>query len=151
MWGCYGGNNIKIRLLLYTGRQESTKEPDEFDLWERDQATFSQIGDEFDSFIDDNPILLGERGITLSWWLKEVQRQTYPSLSSFHSSQLMISEYCDPVLEYSSTGPNNNQSIPIHPRDWIVGSLTTLHDRSKSKWSKAERLRFGYFNALHLE
>ena len=32
---------------------ESTKEPDEFDLWERDQSTISQIGDEFDSFIID--------------------------------------------------------------------------------------------------
>jgi hypothetical protein len=28
-------------------------------------------------------------------------------------------------LEYSSTGPNN-QSIPIHPQYWVVGSLTTL-------------------------
>ena len=28
-------------------------------------------------------------------------------------------------MEYSSTGPNY-QSIPIHPQDWIVGSLTTL-------------------------
>ena len=33
---------------------KSTKEPDGFDLWERDQLTFSQIGDEFDSFIDGN-------------------------------------------------------------------------------------------------
>jgi hypothetical protein len=39
---------------------ESTKEPDEFDLWERDQSTISQIGDEFDSFIDGNP---GKRDI----------------------------------------------------------------------------------------
>jgi len=34
---------------------ESTKEPDEFDLWERDQSTISQIGDEFDSFMTGIP------------------------------------------------------------------------------------------------
>jgi hypothetical protein len=52
---------------------ESTKEPDEFDLWERDQSTISQIGDEFYSFIDGIPVLLGERETLLSWWLEEVQ------------------------------------------------------------------------------
>jgi hAT family protein len=60
-----------------------TKEPDEFDLLERDQSAISQIGDEFDSFIDGNPVLLGEREISLSWWLEEVQRRTYPNLSRF--------------------------------------------------------------------
>src|ERR1700719_1059044 len=57
---------------------ESTKELDEFALWERDQSTISQIGDEFDSFIDGNPVLLGERETSLSWRLEEVQRRTYP-------------------------------------------------------------------------
>ena len=52
---------------------ESTKEPDEFDLWERDQSTISQIGDEFYSLIDGIPVLLGERETLLSWWLEEVQ------------------------------------------------------------------------------
>jgi hypothetical protein len=57
---------------------ESTKELDEFALWERDQSTISQIGDEFDSFIDGNPVLLGEMETSLSWRLEEVQRRTYP-------------------------------------------------------------------------
>ena len=57
---------------------ESTKELDEFALWERDQSTISQIGNEFDSFIDGNPVLLGERETSLSWRLEEVQRRTYP-------------------------------------------------------------------------
>ena len=35
---------------------KTTKEPDDFDLWERDQSTISQIGDVFDSFIDGNPV-----------------------------------------------------------------------------------------------
>jgi hypothetical protein len=48
---------------------ESTKEPDEFDLWERDQSTISQVGNEFDSFIDSNPVLLDERETSLSLWL----------------------------------------------------------------------------------
>ena len=69
---------------------ESTKELDEFALWERDQSTISQIGDEFDSFIDGNPVLLGEREISLSWWLEEVQRHTYPSLSPFAIDILSI-------------------------------------------------------------
>jgi hAT family C-terminal dimerisation region len=69
---------------------ESTKEPDEFDLWERDQSIFSQIGDEFDSFIDGNPIVLGERETSLSRWLEEVQRRTYPSLSQFAIDILSI-------------------------------------------------------------
>src|SRR5882762_2093737 len=64
---------------------ESTKEPDKFDLWERDQSTISQIaiGDEFDSFVDGNPVLLGERETSLSWWFEEVRRRTYPNLSWF--------------------------------------------------------------------
>ena len=69
---------------------KSTEEPDEFDLWERDQSTFSQIGDEFDSFIDGNPVLLGERETSLSWWLEEVQRRTYPNLSQFAIDILSI-------------------------------------------------------------
>jgi hypothetical protein len=74
-------------LLLHTCRQiESTKEPDEFDLWERDQSTISQIGDEFDSFIDGNPVLLGERGTSLSWWPEEIQRRSYPSLSRYSTN-----------------------------------------------------------------
>jgi hAT family protein len=40
-------------------------------------------GDEFDSFIDGNPVLLGERETSLSWWLEEVQRHIYPTLSRF--------------------------------------------------------------------
>src|SRR3984957_19382484 len=69
---------------------ESTKELDEFDLWERDQPTISQIGDEFDSFIDGNPVLLGERETSLSWRLEEVQRRTYPNLSRFAIDILSI-------------------------------------------------------------
>lgn len=64
---------------------ESTK-----DLEERDQSTISQIGDEFDSFIDGNPVLLGERETSLSWWLEEVQRRTYPNLSRFAIDILSI-------------------------------------------------------------
>jgi hypothetical protein len=45
---------------------ESTKEPDEFGLLGRDQSTISHIGDEFDSFIDGNPVLPGERETSLS-------------------------------------------------------------------------------------
>jgi hAT family protein len=59
---------------------EATKEPDDGrDL--RDQSTISQIGDELDPFIDGNPVLPGERDTSLSWWLEEVQRRTYPNLS----------------------------------------------------------------------
>ena len=57
LWRKQYKNNAPIVHLL----AESTKEPDGFDLWERDQSTISQIGDEFDSFIDGNPVLLGER------------------------------------------------------------------------------------------
>jgi len=46
------------------------------ELEERDQSTISQIGDEFDSFIDGKPVLLGEREI---WWLEEVQRRILTS------------------------------------------------------------------------
>jgi len=42
-------------------------------LWERDQSTIWQIGDEFYSFIDGIPVLLGERETLLSWWHEEVQ------------------------------------------------------------------------------
>ena len=69
---------------------ESIKEPDEFDLWERYQSNISQIGDEFDSFIDGNPVLLGERETSLSWWLEEVQQRTYPNLSRFAIDILSI-------------------------------------------------------------
>ena len=51
---------------------ESTKEPDEIDLWGRDQSTISQVGDEFDSFIDGNLVLLGERETSLSLWIEKV-------------------------------------------------------------------------------
>ena len=53
------------------------------ELEERDQSTISQIGDELDPFIDGNPVLPGERETSLSWWLEEVQRRTYPNLSRF--------------------------------------------------------------------
>src|SRR5882762_5184455 len=71
---------------------ESTKEPDKFDLWERDQSTISQIAisDEFDSFVDGNPVLLGERETSLSWWFEEVRRRTYPNLSWFAIDILSI-------------------------------------------------------------
>ena len=59
---------------------ESTKEPDEFDLW---QSTISQAGDEFDPFIDSNPILLGE---SLSLWLEEVQRRHLSEGTGFVSN-----------------------------------------------------------------
>jgi hypothetical protein len=65
----YEGKSTKIRLLLYTCRQS----PHEFDLWERDQSTILQVGDKFHSFIESNPVLLGEREISLSLWLEEVQ------------------------------------------------------------------------------
>ena len=52
--------------------------------------TISQIGDEFDSFIDGNPVPLGERETSLSWWLEEVQRRTYPNLSLFAINILSI-------------------------------------------------------------
>ena len=55
----------------YSAESRNSKEPDEFDLWERDQSTIWQIGDEFYSFIDG--ILLSERETLLSWWLEEVQ------------------------------------------------------------------------------
>ena len=72
--------------------QESTKEPDKFDLQERDQSTISQIaiGDEFDSFVDGNPVLLSERETSLSWWFEEVRRRTYPNLSWFAIDILSI-------------------------------------------------------------
>ena len=44
-----------------------------YDLWERDQSTIWQICDEFYSFIDGIPVLLGERETLLSWRLEEVQ------------------------------------------------------------------------------
>ena len=46
-------------------------------------STISQIGDELNSFIDGNPVLLGERETSLSWWFEEVRRRTYPNLSWF--------------------------------------------------------------------
>ena len=49
-----------------------------------------QVGDEFDSFIDSNPVLLGEREISLSLWLEEVQRRTYPNISQFGIDILSI-------------------------------------------------------------
>jgi hypothetical protein len=60
------------------------------ELWERDQSTISQVDDEFDSFIGSNPVLLCEMEISLSLWLEEVQRHTYPNLSRFTIDILSI-------------------------------------------------------------
>jgi hAT family C-terminal dimerisation region len=39
---------------------------------------------------DGNPVLPGERETSLSWWLEEVQRRTYPNLSRFTINILSI-------------------------------------------------------------
>jgi hypothetical protein len=51
----------------YSAESRNLKEPDEFDLWERDQSIISQIGDELDFFIiDGNPVLHSKRETSLS-------------------------------------------------------------------------------------
>ena len=49
--------------------------------WELSRNCQIARGDEFDSLF--YPVLLGERETSLSWWLEEVQRHIYPTLSRF--------------------------------------------------------------------
>ena len=66
------------------------KEPDEFDLWERDQSILTQIGDEFDAFITGTPVPLDKTETALDWWLQSSQRRSYPNLSQMAIDILSI-------------------------------------------------------------
>jgi hypothetical protein len=57
------------------------KEPDAYDLWDRDQASFDSLGDEFDRFVKGDPIPLLPGVKALDWWLQIDNRRMYPNLS----------------------------------------------------------------------
>ena len=58
------------------------------ELWERDQSTISQVGNEFDSFVDSNLVLLDERETSLNLWLEEVHKDAL--ILTFHGSGLIF-------------------------------------------------------------
>lgn len=72
-------SEYKDKVLIVAGSTEPTCEPDEFDLWERDNSIITKIDDEFDTFITSTPILI--RGSALDWWLHSDQAASYPNLS----------------------------------------------------------------------
>ena len=57
------------------------QEPDEYDLWEKEQAIMVTHNDEFNRFINGDPIPLPKGQTSLQWWLEPAQRLAYPSLS----------------------------------------------------------------------
>ena len=57
------------------------KEPDAFDLFEREQALMNSFKDEFQHFIDADPVNLSTGQSALDWWLQSSSRVTYPNLS----------------------------------------------------------------------
>ena len=57
------------------------RKPDEYDLWEKKQAIIVTHNDEFNRFINGEPIILSKRQILLQWWLEPAQLLAYPSLS----------------------------------------------------------------------
>ena len=111
-WGTLWRKQYKDKAPIVHLSAESTnlREPDEFDLWERDQSTISQIGDEFYSLIDGIPVLLGERETLLSWWLEEVQWRPYLNLSRFAIDILSILTM--------SAGPERGFSEEIMDKIW---------------------------------
>ena len=81
----------KAPIVHLSAESRNLKEPDEFDLWERDQSTISQIGDELDSFIiGGNPVLHSKRETSLSWWLEEALILIFLILSQFAIDILSI-------------------------------------------------------------
>jgi hypothetical protein len=58
-----------------------TCEPDEYDLWEREQTVMITHGDEFERFIHGDPNPLPSGQTSLQWWLESAQRLAYPKLS----------------------------------------------------------------------
>lgn len=58
-----------------------TEEPDEFDIFEQQQAALNAVKDEFDHYINSPPIQLTKGSSSLDWWLQEANRAPYPSLS----------------------------------------------------------------------
>ena len=46
------------------------REPDEYDLWEREQTVVISHLDEFDRFIKGDPIPLPKGQTSLQWWLE---------------------------------------------------------------------------------
>lgn len=71
----------KDKVRIRASSSELMKEPDEFDLWERDQSILTQIGDEFEAFTTGTPVLLDKTETALDWWLQSSQLRSYPNLS----------------------------------------------------------------------
>ena len=57
------------------------RKPDEYDLWEKKQAIIVTHSDEFNRFINGDPIPLPKGQTSLQWWLELARRLAYPSLS----------------------------------------------------------------------
>ena len=66
------------------------KEPDAFDLFEREQALMNSFKDEFQHFIDADPVNLSIGQTALDWWLQSSSRATYPNLSRMAITILSI-------------------------------------------------------------
>lgn len=80
----------KDKVRIRASSSELMKEPDEFDLWERDQSILTQIGDEFEAFTTGTPVLLDKTETALDWWLQPSQRRSYPNLSQMAIDILSI-------------------------------------------------------------
>lgn len=66
------------------------QEPDEYDIWEKEQAIMVTGSNEFDRFINGDPIPLPKGQTSLQWWLEPAQRLAYPSLSRMAIDVLSI-------------------------------------------------------------
>ena len=78
------------KALIKASSPELVREPDEFDLWERDQSILTQIGNEFEAFITGTPVPLDKTKTALDWWLQPSQRCSYPNLSQIAIDILSI-------------------------------------------------------------
>src|SRR5579871_3321324 len=78
------------KALIKASSPELVREPDEFDLWERDQSILMQIGNEFQAFITGTPVPLDKTKTALDWWLQPSQRCSYPNLSQIAIDILSI-------------------------------------------------------------
>ena len=80
----------KDKAPIRASSSELVKEPDEFDLWERDQSILTQISDEFEAFITGTLVPLEKTKSALDQWLQLSQRRSYPNLSQMAIDILSI-------------------------------------------------------------
>jgi len=89
LWAEYKGIEVEGEMLACT-QQEGEEVLDEFDKYMQQQATLTLDRDEFDHFINGVPIKLPSGVSSLDWWLQEVNRAAYPSLSRLAIDLLSI-------------------------------------------------------------